>query len=69
MHLASIRSPGICLVFFPTTGVVHVPLKCFKVKSYQGQQYTNPTDFISAVNVSLKHTVILKILVTERVSF
>jgi len=39
--------------------VVHVPLKCFKQKSYQGQQYTSPTDFISAVSESLKHSVIL----------
>lgn len=42
-----------------TNVVVHVPLKRFKLKSYRGQQYTSPSDFISAVNESLKHTPIL----------
>jgi len=60
MHLASVRSPGICFLFSSLANVVlHVPLKCFKLESHQGQQYTSPSDFISAVNESLKHTLIL----------
>lgn len=60
MHLASVRSPGICFLFFSLTSVVvHVPLKRFKLKSYQGQQYTSPRNFISAVKESLKHALLL----------
>lgn len=60
MHLASIRSSGICFLFFlPLQCCCTCTFKMFKQKSYQGQQYTSPTDFISAVSESLKHTLIL----------